>query len=150
MVLIMCNIYMCRILQQSFQVMTLLSWYTGTIFTIFVRPNILLVTIILDLVSYFNLSPPPHLYSITMRIIVSEPYLLESNLAGFTVLFREVITGKLINDKKKVEKIDYLLPKSGTYSLREIAEQCFTEYENLKLESKILTLLDEYERNNPA
>nr|GEW70297.1 zinc finger, CCHC-type [Tanacetum cinerariifolium] len=74
----------------------------------------------------------------------------EYNLSGVIVLFAEVVTGKLITDEKKVKKIDYLLPKCGTYSLREIAELCFRHYQDLELEPMILTLFDAYEKNIPA
>ncbi|KAJ0496045.1 putative protein kinase RLK-Pelle-CrRLK1L-1 family [Helianthus annuus] len=79
-----------------------------------------------------------------------KPLPLRTNLYGFTVLLAEVLTGKQIFYENEVEKIDEFLLQRGKMSLSHTANSYFEMYDDVDSESKVLTMLEEYEKYIPA
>ncbi|GJS29576.1 probable receptor-like protein kinase isoform X1 [Tanacetum coccineum] len=74
-----------------------------------------------------------------------KPFQLQSNLYGFTLILIEVLSGKQISYEDEVQKIDDLLVQHRKMTLRHIARSCFEMCNEVDAESKMLTLLEEYE-----
>ncbi|KAI3805410.1 hypothetical protein L1987_27765 [Smallanthus sonchifolius] len=74
-----------------------------------------------------------------------KPFQLQSNLDGFTLVLMEVLTGKQISYDDEVKKMDDLLVQHGNMSIHRIAKLCFEICNEVDSESKIFTLLEEYE-----
>ncbi|KAJ0942106.1 putative P-type H(+)-exporting transporter [Helianthus annuus] len=85
-----------------------------------------------------------------MTILLVSPLPLRTNLYGFTVLLAEVLTGKQIFYENEVEKIDEFLLQRGKMSLSHTANSYFEMYDDVDSESKVLTMLEEYEKYIPA
>ncbi|KAI7754567.1 hypothetical protein M8C21_013461 [Ambrosia artemisiifolia] len=79
-----------------------------------------------------------------------KPLPLRTNLYGFTVVLAEVLTGKLVFYENEAQKIDDFLLQRGKMSLSNIAKCCFEMFDDMDLESKVLTMLGEYEKYIPA
>ncbi|KAI7754564.1 hypothetical protein M8C21_013458, partial [Ambrosia artemisiifolia] len=75
---------------------------------------------------------------------------LRTDLYGFTVVLAEVLIGKQIFYENEVQKIDDFLLQRGKMSLSHIAKCCFEMFDDMDSESKVLTMLDEYEKYIPA
>ncbi|XP_024984685.1 uncharacterized protein LOC112520487 isoform X2 [Cynara cardunculus var. scolymus] len=75
------------------------------------------------------------------------PIELEDDVSGFTVVFVEVLIGTKISDYIDLWSIDDYLIKQGKKSLRLIAELCFEICNEVDSESRILTILEEYEEH---
>nr|XP_043629714.1 probable LRR receptor-like serine/threonine-protein kinase At4g29180 [Erigeron canadensis] len=75
-----------------------------------------------------------------------KPLPLRSNLSGFAVVLAEVLTGKHTFYGNEIEKIDSFLLQLGKMSITHIAELCFKNCNELDSESKMLTILEEYEK----
>ncbi|KAI3754377.1 hypothetical protein L1987_54160 [Smallanthus sonchifolius] len=74
-----------------------------------------------------------------------KPFQLQSNLDGFTLVLMEVLRGKQISYDDEVQKMDDLLVQNGNMSIHHIAKLCFEICNEVDSESKIFTLLEEYE-----
>ncbi|GJT85372.1 probable receptor-like protein kinase isoform X1 [Tanacetum coccineum] len=73
-----------------------------------------------------------------------KPFQLQSNLDGFTLVLMEVLTGTQISYEND-QKIDELLVQYGKMPLRRIARLFFEMCNEVDSESKMLTLLEEYD-----
>ncbi|XP_076921842.1 putative serine/threonine-protein kinase PBL11 [Bidens hawaiensis] len=83
-------------------------------------------------------------------ILGFKPLALQTNLYGFTVVLAEVLTGRLIFYEHDVQKIDDFLLQRGKMPLSHIAKSCFQMVDDVDCESKVLTMLGEYEKYIPA
>ncbi|XP_076900749.1 uncharacterized protein LOC143554992 [Bidens hawaiensis] len=79
-----------------------------------------------------------------------KPLALQTNLYGFTVVLAEVLTGRLIFYEHEVQKIDDFLLQRGKMLLSHIANSCIEMVDDVDCESKVLTMLEEYEKYIPA
>nr|GEX72953.1 probable receptor-like protein kinase At5g61350 isoform X1 [Tanacetum cinerariifolium] len=73
-----------------------------------------------------------------------KPFQLQSNLDGFTLVLMEVLTGTQISYEND-QKIDELLVQHGKMPLRRIARLFFEMCNEVDSESKMLTLVEEYD-----
>ncbi|PWA80577.1 serine/threonine/dual specificity protein kinase, catalytic domain-containing protein [Artemisia annua] len=76
--------------------------------------------------------------------LLHEPFQLQSNFDGFTLVLTEVLTGTQISYEND-QKIDELLVQHGKMPLRRIARLFFEMCNEVDSESNMLTLLEEYE-----